>query len=283
MTAVARRRDGISPALAASALAHAAIIAATVIAWPWLSRPMKIGNVVPVTLVTRGPPAELSQAIQAPEPAPAETPAPVPTAPPEPAPVSSAPPTPPAPSKTPKPAPAKPTPTKPSASPKPAASTASAKAAQKGLDLDALLSSLDDSAQAPSTRAASGRVGANRAQTALAAREGHGQDETMSASETAAFVSKLEKLWNPNCQVEGAAGVNVKVRIRLTPQGWLAASPELADRDSRLTSDPIWIAAAQRALSAVGRGAPYTELNPDHYASWREMIVNFNAKEACAR
>ncbi|MEI9965143.1 MAG: hypothetical protein WDM92_10975 [Caulobacteraceae bacterium] len=78
--------------------------------------------------------------------------------------------------------------------------------------------------------------------------------------------------------------MNVKVRMRLTPQGWLAAPPELPDqRDIQSSGDPILIAASQRALSAVGRGAPYTELNPQHYTSWRELIVTFNAKQACAR
>ena len=106
----------------------------------------------------------------------------------------------------------------------------------------------------------------------------------MSASETGAFVSKLEKLWNPNCKVENAAGIVVKVHIKLTPQGWLAAKPELVDSgDIQSSGNPMLIAAATRALSAVGAGQPYTELNPDHYAGWREMVVKFDAKQACAR
>ncbi len=126
--------------------------------------------------------------------------------------------------------------------------------------------------------------GANRPRTATIAQEGHGSDDHMSASEIAAFTSKLEKLWNPNCKVEGAAGVNVKVHVKLTPQGWLAAKPELADHgDIQSSGDAMLVASAQRALSAVGAGQPYTELNPDHYAGWREMIVTFDAKQACAR
>lgn len=43
-------------------------------------------------------------------------------------------------------------------------------------------------------------------------------------------------------------------------------------------------AAANRALSAVGRGEPYTDvLNPAHYAAWRDIVVNFNAKEVCSK
>lgn len=272
MAAMSRQRTNLSPAFIASALAHAALVAATIIAWPWLSKEVTLGKVVPVTLVTSGPPAEMSPAVQAPTPAPAMAEQPTPEAPPEPAPVTPQPPTP------------EPTPSKAKASVAPKSAAAPSKPAKTGLDLDALLASVAASNPRASTRETSGLQGANRARADVSAQTGKGTDTTMSASEIGAFVSKLEKLWNPNCQVEGAAGVNVRVHIRLTPQGWLAAPPELADRgDIQSSRDPMLIAAAQRALSAVGRGAPYVELNPQHYASWREMIVNFDAKKACAQ
>lgn len=262
-----RRRAEVSPALIASALAHAAFLAAVMIAWPWFAKPLKLGKVVDVTLVTSGPPAELAPALKAETVAPAATETPTPEAPPEPAP-----------SKAPTPAP--PAPAAAAASkPKPSQTPSKAK---PDLDLDALLASVSKTQRA-SSQASSGRPGAPSARTALAAQAGKGEDDHMSASEIDALRSKLEKLWNPNCQVEGAAGVNVKVLMRLTPQGWLAAKPELKDKQQVESSgDAILIASAQRALSAVGAGAPYTELNPQHYSTWRELIVTFNAKEACA-
>ena len=277
------RRTNLYPSLLASALVHGAVLVAALISWPWLSKPVQLGKVVPVTLITANPPAEMAPAVQAPEEAPAMAPAPTPEAPPTPAPISPAPPTPPAPQAPAKSsAQAKPNTVKPTPSLKPAPSAAKAKADQ-GLDLDALLASVNGGTQKSSTRETSGLQGANRPRTALKAQEGKGQDNTMSSDEIGAFVGKLQKLWNPNCQVEGAAGVNVKVHIRLTPQGWLAAPPDLPDRgDIQSSGNPMLITSAQRALSAVSRGAPYTELNPEHYASWREMTVNFVAKEACA-
>ena len=62
---MARRDANYSPSLIVSALAHAAVIAATLVAWPWLSKPLKIGNVVPVTLVANGPPADMAPAVAA--------------------------------------------------------------------------------------------------------------------------------------------------------------------------------------------------------------------------
>ena len=277
------RRTDIAPALLFSAVGHAGLFALALIAWPTVSKDLQLGKVVPVTLVT-GDSAEMSPAVQSPEPTPAMTPEPTPDAPAEPAPISSAPPAPPAPSAASKAsAPAKAAPQKQTPALKPSQSASPSKTANQGLDLDALMQSLNNPSQAPSTRASSGQQGANRLRTAEVAQEGHGAHESLSSSEIDALVSKLGKLWNPNCQVEGAAGVNIRVRMRLTADGRLAAPPELPDRSNiEASGNAILRASAYRALSAVGRGAPYTELNPEHYAKWRDLNVTFNAKKVCS-
>ena len=61
-----RSSQSFSPAFVASALIHATALAAALIAWPWLSKDMQLGKVVPVTLVTNGAPAEMAAATQAP-------------------------------------------------------------------------------------------------------------------------------------------------------------------------------------------------------------------------
>ena len=45
--------------------------------------------------------------------------------------------------------------------------------------------------------------------------------------------------------------------------------------------DPVLQAAASRALSAVGRGAPYDGLPVEDYDSWKQFVVRFDGKEAC--
>ena len=105
----------------------------------------------------------------------------------------------------------------------------------------------------------------------------------MSASDTQGLTDKLSRLWNPNCQVEAAAGVNVKVHFRLSGQGWVVGQPELADKQSLNSSDPIFNAAAARALSAVGRGQPFTDvIDPTHLSGTNDFVVTFVAKKACA-
>jgi outer membrane biosynthesis protein TonB len=283
---MSRVRTQRAPSLVFSALAHAGIIAAALIIWPLLNKPIPLGKVVPVTLVTSQPPAEQAAAVQAPEPAPAATPQPVPEAKPEPAPIKPAPPAPPAASAAPKPAEkAKPTPSKQTPSVKPAPSASAQAANRKDLDLDALMKTIDSQRQTPAAKSSSGQAGPARPRAEKTASEGQGQDTHMSGDERQGLADKLSRLWNPNCQVEAAAGVNIKVHFRLSPQGFLAGQPELAGGGQVSSiSDPIQAAAAARALSAVGRGQPFTDvLKPEHFADWHDMVVSFNAKEACAR
>jgi hypothetical protein len=105
----------------------------------------------------------------------------------------------------------------------------------------------------------------------------------MSAEERKALLDKLSRLWNPDCQDATAKGI--RVRIQLTPEGYLKSPPELANaKEIEASADPALTVNAQRAMSAIQRGQPYTDvLRPQHYADWRDLWVNFNAKQACGK
>lgn len=257
---MSRARTQRAPSLAVSALAHAAVIAAALIVWPMLNKPLPLGKVVPVTLVTSEPPAEQAAAVQAPVPTPAAT------------------------SAAPKPAEkTKPTPSKQAPSIKPAPAASAQAANKKDLDLDALMASIDNQRQSPAAKAASGQIGPSRPRAEKTASEGHGQDSHMSGSELGALKAKLKPLWTPNCEVEAGKGIIVRVHVHLTPQGWLAGQPELVDKGKiEASGNPLLIAAATRALSALGRGQPYSDvLTSEHYPDWRDMILTFDPKEQC--
>jgi outer membrane biosynthesis protein TonB len=288
---MARSRTNRTPALAAAAALHGAVLALALISWQWSSRHLKLGQVVPVEIVN-GPPADMAPAIQAPEPSPATVEQPTPDA--------VTPPTPPAP---PQPTPAPPQPAaqskqaqpQPQPTPPKPVTRGQGKPAAKPLDLSALARSLAH-AKSPSrdsfsldrlassiTKQAQGAKGPDKPRTAAQAETGHGTQDHLSASDVNGLVTKLQRLWNPNCDVEGAAGINVKVRIRFNRNGTLNGPPELMDRSIDPSGAGLLSASAHRALSAVVRGAPYDELPADAYGDWKDMVVNFNAKQACAR
>jgi outer membrane biosynthesis protein TonB len=282
--------DDRRPALAASAALHAAVLAAGLIAWPWLSKPMRMGEVVPVTLVTSAEPSNIRPALQAPTPTPAAAEAPEPAAPPlPPAPVEAPVPTPPPtvrtpphphpkvepqpeaqarPAPSPKPvAPARPAPTKP----------APAKAAQPAFDPDAILASLDKASKAAGARHAAAPRGPTRAETAVQARLAPGAGSAISASSMNDLGAELQRLWNPNCDVAGGADVIIQVSFQLGPGGRLMGAPQASGENA---ADPVVKAASDRAKRAVFQGAPFDSLPQAAYG--QRITVNFNAKQFCA-
>ena len=256
----------LKPALFGSAVLHLSLLAAGLIAWPHMTTPLPVAPVT-VNLVSKAPVADVrpaeeaptEQLAAAPEPAPTHVPIPEPT------PVAPAP----------TPATPAPTPPKPPALDLDALASKLPKPKPKPqLDLNALASRL------PRQAANAPKGPAIRPETAPQARAAVGAAQGLSADEASLLASKLNRLWNPNCGAEGAAAILVKVNIQLTPVGGLASPPALVGPQS---NDPVWQAAAQRALNAAARGAPYDELPRDRYAVWRDIIVNFNGREACRR
>ena len=278
-----RDKDSRAPAMIGSAALHALVFGAAFIALPLISTPVKEINSVPITIISRAPP-EPAQAVEAPVPVQAAAPDLAPAiqpqaAPPPPAP-QPAPQPKPAPPPTPKPAPVpKPLP-KPQPKPLDLAALASSlpqskpvKPQAKPLDLGALAASLPKRPASPLRGPA--RPAANPVAQA-------GPPRPLSGDDLSALTAKLIRLWNPNCGDEAGARVVVKVEMRLTPDGRLATPPVLIDKPIIDSGGPVVAASAQRALIAVQRGEPYSELPRDRYDSWKDIIVRFNAKQACA-
>jgi outer membrane biosynthesis protein TonB len=267
------------PALVASAALHAAVLAAALFTWTW-NRQIHIGEVVPVTLVNAQALANAAPAIQAPTPAPATTQAPelnaapLPPAPQE-APVPAPPPmtrTPPHPHADLHPQPVAklaPTPT-----PKPAPKVAST----PKFDPDAILASLEKASKAAGSTHSAAPRGPTRPQTAVEARLAPGTGSAASASALSNLGAELERLWNPNCEVEGAADVVIKVSFQLDGGGRVPMGTVTSSADNAV--DPAVRAASDRAKRAVYQGAPFDGLPADLYG--QRVSVNFNAKQFCA-
>lgn len=266
---MARERSEFRGAMVASAALHVAIFAAALISWPW-NRQLPLGSAVPINIVANAPVTDLAPAEQGPEEAPAQTEEPIPEAPAPPAAPAPAPapptPTPPAPQPVPKPAPAKPAPT-----PKPAPAKPAPKAAEKSLDLDALAASVAKSA--PRSSAAKGP---SRQATAQQARPDLGSGEAASA--IAGMSDEIQKRWNPNCEVEGARNVRLKVSFTLGGGGQVVGQVDA--HGAERSADPVVKAAAERAIRAVYAAAPFTRLPRSLYG--QRFDLNFKTSEACS-
>lgn len=266
MSRAGARRLEVSPAALGSAVLHVAVAAAFMISWG--SRDLKVGSVVPVTIVSSAPDVDTRPAVQAPETQTAMTEDPVLEAPPEAAPPPPQPvPPPPAAKATPKPAEKAPTP----------AAKAPAKPAEKSLDLDALSASLTRPARNAPQRPSAAAKGATRAETAPVARQTAGSGLAAGAA-LQGLAEELQRRWNPNCEVEGGRDVVVRVNFQMGVGGQVVGDVGSEIKGPRT---PVAQAAAERAVRAVYAAAPFRGLPREFYGD--RIAVNFNAREACAR
>jgi len=258
--------------------------------------------------------APQTQTAQAPEPAPSpeppspvETPTPTPSVPPPPPPSPQPkpaprpiphpvppkprpPPPPPKPTPTPKPKPPPPKPTPDldlsslaKAAPKRSAADLNLASLAKEKTHGVRPSDLNLAALAGETpgghRGGAAARGAFRPETDRFARQAAGAANALTGDELGALQAKLIPLWHPNCGVEGAQHVVIKVELKLNGAMGLAAPPKLLAQTSAGASSDVVEAAAQRALTATAEGAPYTELPKN---APKDIILKFDAKEMCA-
>jgi len=255
----------LSPALLGSAALHLGVCILLLFSWQ-RTRDLKIGTVVPVTIVSDAPAAELSPALEAPEAQTAQAEAPVPEAAPTPLPPA------PTPAPTPKPEPTKAAQAAPPpklAPPKPAPKP------EKSLDLDALAASVSKMAKASGAKSSSAAKGPPRPETASQARTGQGA--AASAAALSGFVDDLQRRWNPNCGVAGGRDVLVRATFQVGPSGQLMGG---VATQATGAAPSVNQAAATRAVSAVQAAAPFRNLPRDYYG--QRMTVNFIAREACS-
>ena len=275
MSRAASRRIEVSPAALGSIALHVAVAAAFVISWG--NRDLKVGSVVPVTIVS-GPPAEPRPVVQGPETLEPATETPVAEAPPEPAPP------PPAPAPTPTPKAAKPAEKAPAPLQK-----ATPRPAQNSLDLDALSASLTAPARNTPPRPSSAAQGPNRPATAPVARETAGASEASSTAALEGLADELQRRWKPNCSLDGRR-IIVKATFTIGFGGQVVGDVK-SEYQNRVIERGLNVscanndteclvqAAADRAVSAIYAAAPYRGLPRNLYG--QRITVNFNAREAC--
>jgi outer membrane biosynthesis protein TonB len=258
---------------------HGGVAALLMLSFQW-NRDLKVGAVVPVTLVSNAPSTDLRPAVQAPEAQTALTDEPVPDAPLEataPAPEPQPQPQPPAPAPAAKAAPPTPAP-KAAAKPapkQPAATQAPAPKAEKGLDFAALEASLSKMTRPAGARPSSAAKGPARPETATQARPALGTGSAAAA--LSGLTDELQRRWNPNCDVEGGRDVQVRVTFTLGAGGQVVGDVAAQIRGAQTA---VSQAAADRATRAVYAASPFRNLPREFYGD--RIAVNFNAREACS-
>ena len=262
-------RRELQPAMAGSLLLHLALAVALMVSWNF-TRQLKAGAVVPVTIVSRAPDADVRPAEEAPVAQEAATEEPTPQAPPQ-----AAPPPQPAPPPVPKPTP---TPKVVEQKPAPAPAKPAPPAKQeKSLDLDALSASISKLSRTSPPKPSSAAKGPARPETAPQARDAPGKG--VSALAMNGLVAELQRHWNPNCDVEGARDVRLKVAFSVQPNGAVPPDSVTAGGAER-SANPVVRAAAERAIRSVYEVAALHRITPDFFG--QRVSANFSGSEACS-
>ncbi len=100
----------------------------------------------------------------------------------------------------------------------------------------------------------------------------------LSASEMDLIREQIERCWNVPAGARDAKDLVVEVRVQMNQDGTVRQATIV---DSGRMSDPLWRAAAESARRAFfNPQCTPLKLPPDKYATWKDMVVDFNPKDA---
>ncbi len=107
------------------------------------------------------------------------------------------------------------------------------------------------------------------------ARSGVGEQNAMTANELSALQSAMYKCWRIPLDAKNPEELGVRVRVRLQRDGTVRRVDLLDKALVERSSNPFMKIAAQRAVSAVSKCAPYDFLPVEKYSQWQDMTLNF--------
>ena len=102
-----------------------------------------------------------------------------------------------------------------------------------------------------------------------------GRSATLTQSEIDALRARIQQCWNPPAGLADARDLVVVVRIRFNTDGSLSADPTLSNSGSH----PTFQVAAESALRAVRRCAPYSFMPIAKYDVWKDVEVTFDPRD----
>ncbi len=97
----------------------------------------------------------------------------------------------------------------------------------------------------------------------------------LSMNELAALRARLQECWTVPVGVADARDLQIQVRIQFRRDGSLAAEPALLNRGHH----PAFQVAAESALRAVKKCAPYSFMPVAKYEAWKDVEVTFDPRD----
>lgn len=102
-----------------------------------------------------------------------------------------------------------------------------------------------------------------------------GNAASLSQSEIDALRARIQQCWSPPVGLADARDLAVVVRIQFNRDGSLSRDPSVSNNGSH----PMFQIAAESALRAVRRCAPYSFMPPAKYDIWKDVEVTFDPRD----
>lgn len=151
------------------------------------------------------------------------------------------------------------------------------KPVKPALDLDNLSALVDKAreAQPEKNQQQALQSEANLYEFASIARQRQGLGTELTISELDALRSAMYKCWRIPLDAKNPEELVVRVRVKLRGDGHVTSAELLDKARIAVSSNPYMNIAAQRAVNAVSKCAPYDFLPPAKYDRWKDMTLRF--------
>jgi hypothetical protein len=92
-----------------------------------------------------------------------------------------------------------------------------------------------------------------------------------------AFRTRISQCMTPPLGIEASSTLRVTLRVLFKPDGTLTSEPHV----DIVEGEPITLgpALAESAKKALVQCQPFTMLKPEHYEEWKDLKINFDARE----
>jgi hypothetical protein len=101
-----------------------------------------------------------------------------------------------------------------------------------------------------------------------------GEDAKLTGTEMSWLINRIGQCWSPPIGMKESGVVIPKVVFEMDIEGNVQGTPRVVNR----SANPLFEVAARSAVNAVLSCAPYSQMPPEKYATWRVIAVNFDPR-----
>jgi len=101
-----------------------------------------------------------------------------------------------------------------------------------------------------------------------------GNDQKLTGNEIEWLISRIGECWSPPIGMKESGAVIPRIQFEMDIQGNVVGTPRVTNG----SSNPLFDVAVRSAINAIYGCAPYSQMPPEKYQTWRNIAVNFDPR-----